>query len=55
MPIDGIKVAHAVVLTSVEENYIHVCDPRLGERIIARSAFEAGWAMMHGLVILIET
>lgn len=32
---------------------VYVYDPRRGERIIARSAFEAGWAMMRGLVILI--
>jgi ABC-type bacteriocin/lantibiotic exporter with double-glycine peptidase domain len=54
LPIDGIKVAHAVVLTAIEEHYIYVCDPRLGERVIARSTFEAGWAMMRGLAILIE-
>ena len=27
------------------ENGVHVCDPRLGERIIARVAFEAGWVI----------
>jgi ABC-type bacteriocin/lantibiotic exporter with double-glycine peptidase domain len=53
LPIDGIKVAHAVVLTAIEGNVVYVYDPRRGERIIARSAFEAGWAMMRGLVILI--
>lgn len=54
LPIDGIKVSHAMVVMDIQENGVHVCDPRLGERIIARVAFEAGWVMMQGLVILVE-
>ncbi len=54
LPIDGIKVSHAMVVMAIQENGVHVCDPRLGERMISRVAFVAGWVMMQGLVILVE-
>lgn len=54
LPIDGVKVSHAMIVMDIQETGVHVCDPRLGERMISRVAFEAGWVMTRGLVILVE-
>jgi ABC-type bacteriocin/lantibiotic exporter with double-glycine peptidase domain len=54
LPIDGVKGAHAMVLVGLEGDLVYLCDPRWGDRVIARSALETGWAMMRGLVILVE-
>jgi predicted double-glycine peptidase len=49
-----VKGAHAMVLVGLEDDLVYLCDPRWGDRVIARSAFETGWAMMRGLVMLVE-
>jgi ABC-type bacteriocin/lantibiotic exporter with double-glycine peptidase domain len=54
LPIDGVKVAHAMVLVGLDGDLAYLCDPRWGDRVIARSVFESAWAMMRGLVILVE-
>jgi uncharacterized protein YvpB len=53
LPIDGIKIAHAIVVTGFDRNAVNVCDPLRGDRVLPRSPFDAAWAMMHNLVILI--
>jgi ABC-type bacteriocin/lantibiotic exporter with double-glycine peptidase domain len=54
LPIDGIKVAHAMVLVSATKTEIRLLDPAKGERILARSTFDIAWAMMRNLVILVQ-
>jgi ABC-type bacteriocin/lantibiotic exporter with double-glycine peptidase domain len=54
LPIDGVKVSHAVVVTAVDLGQVIVCDPLYGERALPRSTFDAAWSMMRNLVILVQ-
>jgi ABC-type bacteriocin/lantibiotic exporter with double-glycine peptidase domain len=54
LPIDGIKIAHAIVVMDIDSDWIKVCDPLQGDRILPRSTFEVAWRMMRNLVILIQ-
>ena len=54
LPIDGVKISHAMVVTGFEVDGVRVCDPLRGERILPRSTFDAAWAMMRNLVILVQ-
>jgi predicted double-glycine peptidase len=52
--IDGIKVAHAMVLVAANRTEVQLLDPAKGDRRLARSSFDPAWAMMRNLVILVE-
>lgn len=54
LPIDGIKGEHTFVVLEVNDVNVVVADPLSGERRLPRATFEAAWAMMHNLAILIE-
>ena len=54
LPIDGVKISHAMVVTGFEVDSVRVCDPLRGDRILPRSTFDAAWAMMRNLVILVQ-
>jgi len=54
LPIDGIKVGHAVVVIALDHANASVYDPLRGERILLRSTFDTAWAMMHNLSILVQ-
>lgn len=54
LPIDGIKVGHAVVVITIDQANVSVYDPLQGERILPRSTFDTAWAMMHNLSILVH-
>ncbi len=54
LPIDGIKIAHAVVVIAVDETNVSVYDPLQGERILQRFTFDPAWAMMHNLSIVVQ-
>ena len=54
LPIDGVKISHAIVVTGFEVDGVRVCDPLRGDRILPRSTFDAAWAMMRNLVILVQ-
>ena len=54
LPIDGIKSEHAFVILEVSDTGVVVYDPLLGERTLPRASFDAAWAMMHNLAILVE-
>ncbi|WP_264327531.1 cysteine peptidase family C39 domain-containing protein [Romeriopsis navalis] len=53
LPIDGIKVAHAMVLQNLDDKTVQVINPLCGERHIPRTPFEVAWAMMRNLAILV--
>jgi ABC-type bacteriocin/lantibiotic exporter with double-glycine peptidase domain len=54
LPIDGIKVAHAMVLAAASQTEVQLLDPAKGDRRLARSTFDPAWAMMRNLVILVQ-
>ena len=54
LPIDGVKGEHAFVVLEVSGASVVVADPLLGERTLPRATFDAAWAMMHNLAILVE-
>lgn len=54
LPIDGIKVGHAVVVLAINQANVSFYDPLQGERILPRSTFDTAWAMMHNLSILVR-
>lgn len=54
LPIDGIKVGHAVVVVAIDPTNVWVIDPLQGERILPCSTFDTAWAMMHNLSILVQ-
>jgi ABC-type bacteriocin/lantibiotic exporter with double-glycine peptidase domain len=54
LPIDGVNDAHAMVVISVDDENVMVCDPLQGERLLPRSTFDTAWAMMRNLTILIR-
>ena len=53
-PIDQTFGTHAMVILSIDETLVHVLDPMVGERQLDRCSFEAGWALMKGLTIVVE-
>ena len=53
-PIDQTFGTHAMVILSIDETVVHVLDPMIGERQLDRCSFEAGWALMKGLTIVVE-
>ena len=54
LPVDGVKVGHAVVVIAIEQADVSLYDPLYGERILPRSTFDTAWAMMHNLSILVQ-
>lgn len=54
LPIDGIKIAHAIILMDLDSDWVRICDPLQGDRILPRSTFDVAWRMMRNLVILIQ-
>ncbi|GAB1539235.1 hypothetical protein NUACC21_19010 [Scytonema sp. NUACC21] len=54
LPIDGVKVAHAMIVVAIAQGMVTVYDPLQGERNLPRSTFDAAWAMMHNLAILVQ-
>jgi ABC-type bacteriocin/lantibiotic exporter with double-glycine peptidase domain len=54
LPIDGVNDPHAMVVTAVDDDSVHVYDPIQGERLLPRSTFDTAWAMMRNLVILVQ-
>jgi ABC-type bacteriocin/lantibiotic exporter with double-glycine peptidase domain len=54
LPIDGVKVGHAVVVIGIEVEGISVYDPLQGERLLSCSTFGTAWAMMHNLTIVVQ-
>ena len=52
-PIDGAPGGHALVVIATDSDDVSVYDPLYGERL-PRASFEAAWAMMHGLTILVS-
>jgi ABC-type bacteriocin/lantibiotic exporter with double-glycine peptidase domain len=54
LPIDGVKVAHAMVVVALAQGIVTVYDPLQGERNLPRSTFDTAWAMMHNLTILVQ-
>lgn len=53
-PIDGVRVAHAFVVLSINSKSIAVFDPLKGERLIPRQSFNTAWAMQRYLAIVVE-
>ena len=41
LPIDGVNDAHAMVVMSVDDEDVMVCDPLQGERLLPRSTFDS--------------
>jgi ABC-type bacteriocin/lantibiotic exporter with double-glycine peptidase domain len=54
LPIDGVKGQHAMVVMAVDQVNVTVSDPLQGERILPRATFDAAWAVMHNLAILVQ-
>jgi ABC-type bacteriocin/lantibiotic exporter with double-glycine peptidase domain len=54
LPIDGVKVAHAMVLVAATQTEVQLLDPAQGDRSLADSTFDLAWAMMRNLVILVQ-
>jgi ABC-type bacteriocin/lantibiotic exporter with double-glycine peptidase domain len=54
LPLDGVKAQHAVVVIAMDQVNITVYDPLQGERILPRATFDAAWATMHHLAILVQ-
>lgn len=54
LPIDGVKVAHAMIVVALGEEMVTVYDPLQGERNLPRSTFDTAWVMMHNLTILVQ-
>ncbi len=54
LPIDGLPGGHAFVVIAIDPDGVSVYDPLHGERYLSRATFEAAWAMMHGLTILVQ-
>lgn len=54
LPIDGVKVAHAMIVVAKADGMITVYDPLQGERNLPRSTFDTAWAIMHNLAILVQ-
>jgi predicted double-glycine peptidase len=44
---------HAVVVIGVNSDNVTVLDPQIGERRLPRGDFQAAWAAMHFLTIVI--
>jgi ABC-type bacteriocin/lantibiotic exporter with double-glycine peptidase domain len=55
LPIDGIKVAHAMVLVIANQAKVQLLDPAKGDRTLARATFDSAWAMMRNLAILVQS
>ncbi|PYS89811.1 MAG: hypothetical protein DMF64_16525 [Acidobacteria bacterium] len=54
LPIDGIKGEQAFIILEFSGASVAVYDPLLGERTLPRASFDAAWAMMHNLAIIVE-
>jgi hypothetical protein len=54
LPIDGVKVAHAMIVVGKANGMVTVYDPLQGERNLPRSTFDTAWAIMHNLAILVQ-
>jgi Peptidase C39 family len=54
LPVDGVKVAHTMIIVALAEEMVTVYDPLQGERNLLRSTFDTAWAMMHNLTILVQ-
>ena len=54
LPIDGLRIGHALVVIAIEQAGVSVYDPLLGERLLPRATFDSAWAMMHNLAILVQ-
>jgi hypothetical protein len=54
LPISGIRQAHAVLVSSINEATITVYDPEYGERPLSFQSFNAARAIHHNLVPLVE-
>ena len=54
MPIDGISGEHALIVVDVSPTGVTVYDPLKGERVLPLASFEAAWAIMHNLTILVQ-
>jgi len=54
LPLDGIKGEHAVIVLRVSESEVDIYDPLRGERTLPVNSFEAAWAAMRNLTILVE-
>lgn len=53
LPIDGIREAHAIVVTAATPTTITVYDPLKAERVLPLSTFTIAWVMMNNLAILV--
>jgi ABC-type bacteriocin/lantibiotic exporter with double-glycine peptidase domain len=51
--IDGIDSVHAVIVTELQDQFLHVIDPLEGERSLPLSGFEQSWQMLNNLAIII--
>jgi ABC-type bacteriocin/lantibiotic exporter with double-glycine peptidase domain len=54
LPIDGVKVSHAMIVVAIAQEIVTVYDPLQGERNLPHSTFDTAWAMMHNLAILVQ-
>lgn len=54
LPIDGIKGEHSLIVLGIGDDEVSVYDPLRGERNLPLQSFEAAWAAMRNLTILIE-
>lgn len=54
LPIDGVKGEHALVVTEMSASEIKVYDPLIGERTLPRHTFDAAWATLRNLTLLIQ-
>ena len=54
LPIEGVKSSHAVVVEALSGEQVSVIDPLRGNRLLPRPTFDAAWAMMHNLAILVR-
>jgi ABC-type bacteriocin/lantibiotic exporter with double-glycine peptidase domain len=54
LPIDGFNDSHAMVVTAINDESVNLCDPLQGQRLLPRSTFDAAWAMMRNLAILVR-
>jgi ABC-type bacteriocin/lantibiotic exporter with double-glycine peptidase domain len=52
--IDGVKGEHALIVLGISVTEVTVYDPLRGERILPLGSFEAAWAIMHNLTILVR-
>ena len=55
LPIDGINGEHALIVLETAPMEVAVYDPLKGERVLPLISFEAAWATMHNVVILVQT